>query len=117
MNGAILKTRRLWKFLILPVARLLLRSVLLKKTKSTAQYGLRDKLLKEANGLSCSLPKERSYYTNSAILSTSIREILSQLESLDNGKPLSVARAADVALSAEHFRYFAGWVGKFWRYY
>lgn len=39
-------------------------------------------------------------------------EILAQLESLDNGKPLSVARAADVALSADHFRYFAGWAGK-----
>jgi phenylacetaldehyde dehydrogenase len=39
-------------------------------------------------------------------------EILGQLESLDNGKPLSVARAADVALSAEQFRYFAGWTSK-----
>jgi phenylacetaldehyde dehydrogenase len=39
-------------------------------------------------------------------------EILAQLESLDNGKPLSVARAGDVAMSANQFRYFAGWVGK-----
>lgn len=35
-----------------------------------------------------------------------------QLESLDNGKPLGVARAADVALTIEHFRYYAGWADK-----
>jgi len=39
-------------------------------------------------------------------------ETLAQLESLDNGKPLTVARAADVALSAEQFRYYAGWATK-----
>jgi phenylacetaldehyde dehydrogenase len=39
-------------------------------------------------------------------------DILAELESLDNGKPLMVARAADVALAAEQFRYYAGWVGK-----
>lgn len=39
-------------------------------------------------------------------------DILAELESLDNGKPLTVARVADVALAAEHFRYYAGWVGK-----
>jgi len=35
-----------------------------------------------------------------------------QLESLDNGKPVTVARAADVALTIEHFRYYAGWADK-----
>jgi phenylacetaldehyde dehydrogenase len=35
-----------------------------------------------------------------------------QLESLDNGKPLTVARAADVALTVDHFRYYAGWATK-----
>ena len=35
-----------------------------------------------------------------------------QLESLDNGKPVAVARAADVALTIEHFRYYAGWADK-----
>jgi phenylacetaldehyde dehydrogenase len=35
-----------------------------------------------------------------------------QLESLDNGKPLTIARAADVALTIDHFRYFAGWATK-----
>jgi phenylacetaldehyde dehydrogenase len=38
--------------------------------------------------------------------------VLAELESLDNGKPLSMARVADVGLSAEHFRYYAGWAGK-----
>ena len=38
-------------------------------------------------------------------------EELAQLESLDNGKPL-VARAADVPLAADLFRYMAGWATK-----
>ncbi len=39
-------------------------------------------------------------------------EEFAQLESLDNGKPLAVARAADVALTVDHFRYYAGWTTK-----
>lgn len=39
-------------------------------------------------------------------------EQLAQLESLDNGKPLAVARAADLPLVVEHFRYYAGWADK-----
>jgi phenylacetaldehyde dehydrogenase len=39
-------------------------------------------------------------------------EEFAQLESLDNGKPLTVARAADVALTVDHFRYYAGWPTK-----
>ncbi len=39
-------------------------------------------------------------------------EEFAQLESLDNGKPLTVARAADVALSVDMFRYMAGWTTK-----
>ena len=34
---------------------------------------------------------------------------LAELESLDNGKPVRIARRVDVALAAEHLRYFAGW--------
>ncbi|MET0761007.1 MAG: aldehyde dehydrogenase family protein [Thermoleophilaceae bacterium] len=34
---------------------------------------------------------------------------LAQLESLDNGKPLTLAKRVDVKLAAEHIRYFAGW--------
>jgi phenylacetaldehyde dehydrogenase len=39
-------------------------------------------------------------------------EEFAELETLDNGKPLSVARAADVPLAAELFRYMAGWATK-----
>ncbi|MGH9683504.1 MAG: aldehyde dehydrogenase family protein [Candidatus Acidiferrales bacterium] len=39
-------------------------------------------------------------------------EEFAQIESLDNGKPLKVARAADVPLAADHFRYYAGWATK-----
>jgi phenylacetaldehyde dehydrogenase len=39
-------------------------------------------------------------------------EELAQLESLDNGKPFVVARAADVTLSADMFHYMAGWATK-----
>lgn len=39
-------------------------------------------------------------------------EDFAQLESLDNGKPLAIARAADVPLTIEHFRYYAGWATK-----
>lgn len=35
-----------------------------------------------------------------------------QLESLDNGKPLTLARAADVPLTIDHFRYMSGWATK-----
>src|SRR2546425_1106534 len=38
--------------------------------------------------------------------------ILAQLDSLDNGKPVSTAQKVDVPLSAEHFRYYAGWPTK-----
>jgi phenylacetaldehyde dehydrogenase len=39
-------------------------------------------------------------------------EEFAELETLDNGKPLSVARVADVPLAAELFRYMAGWATK-----
>src|SRR5271165_5870814 len=39
-------------------------------------------------------------------------EEFAQLESLDNGKPLAVARAADVPLAVDIFRYMAGWSTK-----
>lgn len=39
-------------------------------------------------------------------------EELAYLETLDNGKPFSVAKAADVALAADMFRYMAGWATK-----
>jgi len=39
-------------------------------------------------------------------------EELATLETLDNGKPLAVARAADVPLAVDMFRYMAGWATK-----
>ena len=37
---------------------------------------------------------------------------LAQLESLDNGKPYHVARAADLPLTIACYRYYAGWADK-----
>ena len=37
---------------------------------------------------------------------------LAMLETLDNGKPLAIAKAADVALSADLFHYMSGWATK-----
>src|SRR6202162_6203570 len=37
---------------------------------------------------------------------------LAELESLDNGKPMAVAKAADVPLAADIFQYMAGWSTK-----
>ncbi len=39
-------------------------------------------------------------------------EELAQLESLDDGKPYPVARAADIPLAADLFHYMAGWATK-----
>lgn len=39
-------------------------------------------------------------------------EEFAQLESLDNGKPVVVARVADVPLAVDLFRYMAGWATK-----
>ncbi|QBD76499.1 aldehyde dehydrogenase family protein [Ktedonosporobacter rubrisoli] len=39
-------------------------------------------------------------------------EAFAQLESLDNGKPLTVARVADLPLAIDLFRYMAGWATK-----
>ena len=37
---------------------------------------------------------------------------LAALETLDNGKPLAIAKAADVALAADLFHYMSGWATK-----
>ncbi|MEQ8514882.1 MAG: aldehyde dehydrogenase family protein [Chromatocurvus sp.] len=39
-------------------------------------------------------------------------EELAYLETLDNGKPFSIARAVDVGAAAGAFRYYAGWADK-----
>ncbi|NGZ95250.1 MAG: betaine-aldehyde dehydrogenase [Nitrospira sp. WS110] len=45
------------------------------------------------------------------LLETHLEEF-AQLESLDNGKPVGVARAADIPLAIDLFRYMAGWATK-----
>ena len=40
------------------------------------------------------------------------RDELAEVESLDNGKPMTVAKAADVPLAADIFQYMAGWCTK-----
>jgi phenylacetaldehyde dehydrogenase len=37
---------------------------------------------------------------------------LAALETLDNGKPMGIARAADIPLAADNFHYYAGWTTK-----
>src|SRR6266851_1453631 len=37
---------------------------------------------------------------------------LAELETLDNGKPLTFSRGFDIPASAETFRYYGGWVTK-----
>jgi phenylacetaldehyde dehydrogenase len=39
-------------------------------------------------------------------------EEFAEIESMDNGKPLAVARAADVPLAVDLFRYMSGWATK-----
>ena len=40
------------------------------------------------------------------------KEELATLETIDNGKPIFFSRIADIPLSIDHFRYFAGWADK-----
>src|SRR5579863_5346497 len=40
------------------------------------------------------------------------RDELAEIESLDNGKPMTIAKAADVPLAADIFQYMAGWCTK-----
>jgi acyl-CoA reductase-like NAD-dependent aldehyde dehydrogenase len=58
-------------------------------------------------------PIERgSILSRLADLLASNADELAELESLDNGKPVQFARGVDLALSIDHFRYFAGWPSK-----
>ena len=43
-----------------------------------------------------------------ADLIETLTEEFAQLETLDNGKPLTISRAADIPLTVDHFRYYAG---------
>ena len=45
------------------------------------------------------------------LLEANLEEV-AEIESLDNGKPFSVARVADLPLAVDMFRYMAGWATK-----
>src|SRR6202171_4867405 len=53
----------------------------------------------------------RLIWKRADLLDKNIEEFAS-LESLDNGKPLTIAKAADVPLAVDLFRYMAGWATK-----
>src|SRR5919199_2090123 len=58
-------------------------------------------------------PAKRSLLMNKlADLIEANAEELAQLESLDNGKPVSIASKVDVPGSVDHLRYYAGWPSK-----
>jgi phenylacetaldehyde dehydrogenase len=58
-------------------------------------------------------PAERARLINKlADLMEARAEDFAVLESLDNGKPLAVARVADVPMSIDNLRYMAGWATK-----
>ncbi len=60
-----------------------------------------------------SLPDEReALMWRLADLLEKHAEELAELESLDNGKPISMARLVDIPGAIGHFRYMAGWASK-----
>ena len=59
------------------------------------------------------LPQERARLIyNLADLIERDTDVFAELESLDNGKPISESRGFDVPMTVEHFRYYAGWATK-----
>jgi len=79
---------------------------------STALWLRPARLLTAARGPS-SRPSERGRMIwKLADLLEQNTEEFATLETLDNGKPLNVARAADVPLAVDCLRYFAGWATK-----
>src|SRR5579863_3541741 len=55
--------------------------------------------------------RARLIYKLADLLEENLEEF-AELDSLDNGKPLKVARAADVPLAVDLFRYMSGWATK-----
>lgn len=56
--------------------------------------------------------KRRNLLNTLADMLEDNKQRFAEVESLDNGKPVSNARAGDVTLAIEHLRYFAGWADK-----
>ena len=57
-------------------------------------------------------PKRERLLLELALLVERHGSELAEIESLDNGKPVKLARVVDVRLSVEHLRYYAGWPTK-----
>ena len=55
--------------------------------------------------------RERLLLALADLIDANARE-LAEIESLDNGKPVTVAQGLDVAMAAQCFRYMAGWATK-----
>src|SRR5271155_4669333 len=70
------------------------------------------KAFEEGKWRSISPHQRTRYLLKIAELIDKYADELAELESLDNGKPVSQARAIDIAGAAGIFRYFAGWPTK-----
>jgi len=57
-------------------------------------------------------PERRDLLLRLADLVEQNKQALAEVESMDNGKPVHIARDVDIALAIAHFRYFAGWADK-----
>ena len=57
-------------------------------------------------------PARRDMMLKLADLVEANKQQLAEWESLDNGKPVSVARDVDVFMTIQHLRYYAGWADK-----
>jgi aldehyde dehydrogenase (NAD+) len=59
------------------------------------------------------LPQERArlIYTLADLIERDA-DVFAEIETLDNGKPISEAKGFDVPATVEHFRYYAGWATK-----
>ena len=57
-------------------------------------------------------PARRDLMLKYASLVEENQQFLAEVESKDNGKPVSVARDADIALAIKCLKYFAGWADK-----
>jgi len=78
---------------------------------STRLYKLRDGLFRMVLVTADLLGAGRLLWKLADLLEANIEEFAT-LESLDNGKPVGVARAADIPLAVDLFRYMAGWSTK-----
>jgi len=72
----------------------------------------RERRLRRENGPTISPHQRTRFLLKIAELIDQHADELAELGTLDNGKPLSQARAIDINGSAGIFRYFAGWSTK-----